>query len=299
MKVLKVSRSSIVVVISLAFVVLLVGMTTNVSRAAQGAPHAARLAVEQLESRIYALGTSRYPNSFAGVQITRAGKLLVYLVPDHDRGLVTVLRADASKIALTQYSVVAVRHTWLQLNKISNEITSTSKSLRAPRIRLSYWGPDVGMNKVSITLVSYTPAQARELIARYGSDWIYVQHTHETIKVVGGLGTTSISPNVSLQDTRFSDENPYFGGDGYWFDHSTPPSQGYDCTSGFAVSDGSTTAVLASGHCRIGSSALGSSVYTNQNQHLNMGIVAAQLYPSSGLDAMEIVPTSGSGNAMI
>jgi hypothetical protein len=221
------------------------------------------------------------------------------MVPRHDRAFTVALNDDAAKVPGTRYGVVFVAHTWLQLNRTTSRILSDSKRLRALGIRLSYWGPDVSRNRVSVTLVHYTPAQASQMTSLYGSPWIYIRHTRGTIKIVGGEGATNFSRGVSPvvnPDTRTSDTSPFYGADAYWFNHPDPPSNGYDCTSGFAVNTGGgDTGMIVAGHCYV--NGVGHDTYTNSAEHYLMGIIDSQLYPAQGLDAMEIVPSNGSGTS--
>jgi len=237
------------------------------------------------------LGIEKYSDSFAGAQITPAGKIILYAVPSDDASFLgAVPGVDPLSIP---YTVVAVSHDYAQLNELTQQLAKDQPTLTAEGIAMSSWGPNAATGTVEVTLGTPSPADLAEvavpaglprvtagtyaatvtsiLRAKYGQTYITV--------ALGGVTNTAYN--------RFSDTPPYWGGDRIW---NTLFS--VYCTGGFNVigNNSGHHFMLTAGHC-------GTSSYWARRLHRNfIGTTSTNYwYTTSGYRDFQTIGASTQG----
>jgi pimeloyl-ACP methyl ester carboxylesterase len=131
----------------------------------------------------------------------------------------------------------AMEHSFARLYALTLKIAQQRDTWRDRGINLEMWGPDPSTNKVAVSLESYTSAAAQPLYASYGTSWMSVSTTSSnmTFHLVGSTPQASVNtPLASVNQGRFQDSNPFYGGD--YIDN---PNTNAACTDGF-VMEGAT-----------------------------------------------------------
>lgn len=235
---------------------------------------------------VNALGLSHYRASFGGVRVTPSGKLIVYAVRNQSASFLKAISDFLARPANTavDYSVVTVRHSWAQLLAEENQIARDWKQLTGRGVLISEMWPDPATNKILVTL-RYSGSRAVTVLQnRFGVQWVTVNRVAHNV--------------YSKPMGRFDDSAPFAGGDGIWFNSPTPPSQGFDCTSGFGIaytkSDGThTNGFVTAAHCN---SNVGDAVWTNHDAPVKMGGVSFRHGPCTGNSDTEIFQASAIGD---
>jgi hypothetical protein len=150
----------------------------------------------------------------------------------------------------TSYSIVDVQHSFARLYALTLKIAQQRDTWRDRGINLEMWGPDPSTNKVAVSLENYTSAAAQPLYASYGTSWMSVSTTSSnmTFHLVGSTPQASVNtPLASVNQGRFQDSNPFYGGD--YIDN---PNTNAACTDGFVMEGATHPAnrwLMTSGHC--------------------------------------------------
>ena len=100
-------------------------------------------------------------------------------------------------------------HSFASLEALTTQIAKAP--LTVDGASLVSWFPDIATSKVDITLNGYTSAAAQALEDQYGSEWVTVDAV-----APGQL------PRRTTALSRWNDQNPFWAGDGLWFDNDKP-----------------------------------------------------------------------------
>ena len=243
-----------------------------------------------LQDVVQNLGATTYQDAYGGMTVSPATQetappshITIYVVatvPDAAQFLTAIQNAAATPGGRsTSYSVVDVAHSWAQLNALTLQIAQQHSTLLDRGIDLAMVGPDPSTNKVAISLKSYTPATAQAVSATYGTGWTSVSAmpTNMTMHLTG----LAASPAASINQGRFQDSTPFFGGD--YIDN---PGENAACTDGFVMIGAIHSQnhwLMTSGHC-----GTQSTWYTNLSNFYLLGATSTNYFPSTVYDVQTI-----------
>lgn len=108
--------------------------------------------------------------SYAGNQIVSYGIEVDLVGPPTDAIRAVVLRDDPQyqgKPVPVRYR--SVRHSWRELQALTDRIAADEADWQKQGIQLSSWGPEINSNTVRISLEHYTKAYRDALIGHYGN----------------------------------------------------------------------------------------------------------------------------------
>jgi hypothetical protein len=222
-------------------------------------------------SRVDALGLSRsYRAAYGGVRVTPASRLLIDVVRNKSTAFDVALSSLLDRFPTVPYMVVTVRNSWMQLLSHQKLINGDWKRLGRHGIPISETWPDPASNKVHVWLRHYSSRARSALLDRYGARWIAVGNASHDVRLTP-MG-------------RFDDTSPFAGGDGIWYNSPTPPSFGFQCTSGFAISytksnGDQVDGFVSAAHCDDG---VGDAVWTNHDNPVKIGGVSFHQGPCDG-----------------
>ncbi len=269
----------------LGILAVAVSLTAALPNSGQGHPRPTVKAVPRIEGklppplfedRVNTVASTKYPSAFAGEEVTRSGHLIIYVVQPKAKAFLAFLRRTtaAPHSGTASYTLVPVKHSWAQLNTLTARIDAQFKQLKAIGIRLSQWGPDPASNKVKITLGSYSRRAARELVKRFGPQWVSVNKTS------GGAW--------EFTSSRYEDTPPFFGGDAIWFAGQSHPS----CQAGLSWTLNTTgaTFTFVADHCvKDAGGSSGTEIFTNNTTTQNFGDVSTEYLDSRRRDVASVV----------
>jgi hypothetical protein len=245
-----------------------------------------------LQDVVQNLGATTYQDAYGGMTVSPSTQetvppsyITVYVVataPDAAQFLTAIQNAAATPGGeSTSYSIVDVTHSWAQLSALTMEIAQQHGTWHDRGIDLAMVGPDPSTNKVAISVTSSTPAAAAALSASYGTGWISVSAIPSDMI----MHVTGASPAASVNQGRFQDSNPFYGGD--YIDN---PGENAACTDGFVMLGAIHTQnhwLMTAGHC-------GSYTwYTNLSVFYTLGATATNYFPSTVYDVQTIGLTGG------
>jgi hypothetical protein len=185
------------------------------------------------ETRVEALGTTTFQNSYGGQEKSASAALVIYVVAAHSASFLSAVRVQAARSGRAEYEVAYVPHSWAQLNALTIRIARDGPRWRARGVDLAEWGPDAASNKVVIELRSYNAAAGRKLLAAYGAGMVSVSHK-------------SLKQRAFLLD-RYYDSAPFYGGDRIFNSNDT-----LECTDAFTMlgnNNPSNHWAITAGHC--------------------------------------------------
>jgi hypothetical protein len=157
----------------------------------------------------------------SGLQVTVAGHASAALK-----------QAISSQADGMQVSIRIVGHSMAQLAAVQTKIGADKNFLASRGIDLTAWGPDLSSDKVRVMLADYSVAAAKEILDRYGKQWVSVDS-----------GSVVVAPS----DNRTADSAPWYGGDQIIHRHSS--SDVSVCTSGFGLTILGKDYVPTAAHC--------------------------------------------------
>lgn len=180
------------------------------------------------------LAADNHTDESAGVSIDPDGASVdVYETPMPSA---SQLRSDIAAVAnptgiLVHY--INVLNTWNTLDAKVNQLSDNFDSLRAQGITLSAWWPNFGLNKVEVSLQTYSSAAATVIYNQFGNTTVSV--------------STSSRNTATFAAGRYSDNSPWWGAD----ELSTTKYNGVaDCTSGLGmVGPAGGQYIVTAGHC--------------------------------------------------
>ena len=206
---------------------------------------------------IQRIGSTQFSSTYGGEVLQPDGSINVYAVGGATPALSAALQPAVAAGAQLHY--VSVAHSFASLEALTTQIAKAP--LTVDGASLVSWFPDIATSKVDITLNGYTSAAAQALEDQYGSEWVTVDAV-----APGQL------PRRTTALSRWNDQNPFWAGDGLWFDNDKPdttpqdyyPQDTADCTSGFGYTGKASgrNFGLTAGHCFGGPGSTGS-VQTN------------------------------------
>ncbi len=225
--------------------------------------------LEPLAGLIGQLGESKYASTYAGVQIV-AGKLEIYVLPDHDASFLAAVAAiDRTHLP---YAVNYVGRSYASQAKTSQWLLDNRPRLRDQGIIPEWWGPDAASDAVRVALQAPTNSQlaalrialARARNSMHKKRSMIIPHrlsvTRNTFAYAAAVMLNSEVPYAGeirvlpqfLGPGRASsstdDDEPFYGADQIWY---TLENTHY-CTSNFSfkgVSDPSNHYVVTAAHC--------------------------------------------------
>lgn len=250
-------------------------------------PHATRTSPpESFATTVEALG-SRYTAAFAGVTASPTGSetvspshYVIYLVrtqagPFLSAFHTTLLRADVARSATpVTYTIKYVTHNWVQLNQFTDRMATTWRGWHAQGVNIAQVGPDVGSNKVVVTLKRYSAASAAALTKAYGSGMLTV--------------SKASLPGYFKPLDRYTDTPPFFAGDRLYYAKSV---NAILCTSGWTTlgnAHPNNHWILTAGHCGY------NTFYTNASNWQTVGTTSTDYMAGYGGSGTIDVQTIGS-----
>jgi len=212
-------------------------------------------------SRVWALGSAKYPGSVGGIRVS-SGQLVVGIVRGSRlaRFVAAITAADADHIA---YRTEYVRYSYAAQQRVGNWITAHLALLRRQGILPSSWNPDPPADRVAVVL--QYPSDQRNLGASAGAEYrqaaanlINREAPLPLIKVepqftdpIAGLPGRGAQPSArrpaNAEDGPGYDERPFFAGSQIWY---TVGNHG-DCTAnvGVQVTASGKREMLTAAHC--------------------------------------------------
>jgi hypothetical protein len=240
---------------------------------------------ESFTTSVDALG-SRYTSAFAGVTASATGSetiapshYVIYLVRAHAGPFLSafhtaLLRADTASSTPVTYTIKYVAHSWRQLNQVTNQMATTWRRWHARGINIAQVGPDVGSNKVVVTLKRYSKASATAVIKAYGPGMVTV--------------SKASLPGYFKPLDRYTDTPPFFAGDRLYYAKSVGAVL---CTSGWTTLGNvhpNNHWILTAGHCGY------NTFYTNASNWQKVGTTSTDYMAGYGGSTTIDVQTIGS-----
>jgi hypothetical protein len=251
-----------------------------------------------LQDLVQNLGAKTYQDTYGGMTVSPATQetappshITVYVVataPDAAQFLTAIHNAAVTPGgSSTSYSIVDVTHSWTQLNALTLQIAQQHTALLARGINMAMVGPDPSTNKVAISVTSSTPAAAQILSAIYGTGWTSVSAMPADM-IMHLTGQAAASPraasiNQGINQGRFQDSDPFFGGD---FINNPTADQPPACTDGFVMLGAihpQNHWLMTAGHC-----GTQSTWFTNLTNFYILGATSTNYFPSTVFDVQTI-----------
>lgn len=197
--------------------------------------------VYDVADQIMTLGTTSYPDTFAGVDTDDSASVTLYSTGDSGELISAAENIAASdSINITE---ITVDRSWTDLLAMTYEIADDWSSIEAAGYNLTRFGPDIQDNAVQVILAPADRPQP--------SDPVYIADAQSYLDATFGSGETIVS-SIEPVPSDFTARD----------DETTPPFTGADgisivgtgaCTDSFAVTDSSgRKGVLTAGHCGSG-----------------------------------------------
>jgi hypothetical protein len=209
------------------------------------------LAVQIFADQVETLGSSKYPDSFAGAALTPAGVTNVYARLASDAPLVGAI----NKINKSGYPVdiIGVSRSYNQLNALNATLGAASAHLRRMGIKLAESWPDPSSGSVMVTVAAPGRPDLSALasaVAASVNASTYRQAVSGVLRSQFGSGVTlhSQAGGTWVAAGRYNDVAPFDDGD------QITSSAGVTCTGGFNMIGNRSGHVfmLTAGHCGSG-----------------------------------------------